>query len=171
MGCGAFVIPELEGFVEVCNPVLFGDGFSGPTRPEFEQVFHVWPEGMISEEGEKDSTFSELRPVAHRGLGLSLDCSPNVEIKALQHHENFLCRFQVHLKIEERAFWARAVGFDDGQDDAHHVEGPDLGVIIAALKSSMQRCSIKAMALSSMAFCRALQGEFVIATNKDVVAV
>ncbi len=165
------MIPKLEGFVEVCDPVLFGDGFSGPTRTKFEQVFHARPEGMILEEGEKDSTFSELQPVAHRGLGLSLNCSLDVEIKALQHHEIFLCPFQVHLEIEERAFWARAVGFDNGQDDDHHVGGADLGVIIAALKSSMQRCPIKAMALSSMAFCQALQGEFVIVTNKDIVAV
>jgi hypothetical protein len=125
---------------------------------------------MVLEEGKENSAFSKFRSVAHGGLGLSLNCSPDVEIEALQDHENFLCGFRVHLEIKERAFWARAVGFYNGQDDAHHVGGPDLGVIVA-LESSMRRCPIKAMALSLMMFCRALQGEFVVATNKGIFAV
>jgi hypothetical protein len=150
--------------------MILGDGLHGPSRSKFKQVLHAGPEGMVSEEGKENSTFSKFRSIAHGGLGLSLNCSPGVEIEALQDHENFLRGFQVHLKIKEWAFKAMAVGFYDGPDDAHHVGGPDLGVIVA-LESSMRRCPINATALSLMAFCQALQGEFVVATNKGIFAV
>ncbi len=96
------MILKIEGFVKVRDPILLGDGLHGPSRSKFKQVLHAGSEGMVSEEGKENSAFSKFRSVAHGGLGLSLNCSPDVEIKALQDYEIFTAASEFISKLKSR---------------------------------------------------------------------
>jgi hypothetical protein len=100
LGPGAFMIPKIQGFVQVGNLFLFGNGFCWPLGSKLEKFLQTRSEGVVLEEGEENSSFPEFQPITHGGFGLCLQCSFNSKLKLFRTSKFFLAASEVILKTK-----------------------------------------------------------------------